>query len=242
MVQGAPSDYAGLVAALDGVESVLLVVPGDAKELGRALTESQTRKAVLVSSITARTRPELAYARHLRENETLVRAAVPGVTILHPGQFASNALWWQSMVQAGTVRAPYGDVAIPVIDPIDIAAVAAVALVGDEHVGATFTLTGPERLSPRQKVEVLAEAIRRRVDFAEVTDEQFRAASPQMGPDLHDYLSALTGSPKPDELELTATVEQVTGRSPRTFADWVARNRLAFETPEMQASSKENDR
>lgn len=223
-VRGEPSDRDSLFAALDGVDAVMLVVPGAAPSLGDALKVSGVSKVVLLSSLTAETRPELAYARRLRETEVLVRSAVPDATILHPGQFASNTLWWGPMITEGVIRAPYGDVAIPAIDPSDIAAVAAALLLGGGHLGATLRLSGPELLSPRQKVAQLAEVLERPLDFVELTDAQFRAASPQMGPDLHDYFLALTGSPKADELTVTHTVEDLTGRAPRTFREWAANN------------------
>lgn len=228
VVRGEPSDYESLVTALDGIESAFLVVHGDAEALARALRHSQTGKVVLVSSMTAATRPELAYAQHLRANEQLVRSALPTTTILHPGQFASNALWWQPMIAAGVVRAPFGDVAIPVIDPIDIAAVAATTLLGDGHAGATYALSGPELLSPRQKLEQIAQALRRTLDFTEQSEAEFRAASATMSVDSQDYFVALTSRPTPEELVLTTTVEDLTGRPAHTFADWARRNRDAL--------------
>lgn len=81
-------------------------------------------------------------------------------TILRPTQFASNTLWWAAPIREhGTVRVPYADVGLPTIHPADIAAVALVALTEPGHQGRIQALTGPERITARQQVEVIAAAL-----------------------------------------------------------------------------------
>ena len=65
----------------------------------------------------------------------------------------SNALRWAAQIRAGdTVREPFADVRVAVIDPADIAAVAAAALTTGEHPDRTYTLSGPEPLLPADRV------------------------------------------------------------------------------------------
>ncbi len=61
--------------------------------------------------------------------------------------------------------------ALPVVDPADIAAVAAVVLREDGHAGRTYEVTGPEAVSPRAQADVIAEAIGEEVTFVELTRE-----------------------------------------------------------------------
>ena len=64
----------------------------------------------------------------------------------------SNVLRWRDQLHAGdVVRAPFGDTPTALIDPADIAEVAATALTQPEHAGHTYRLSGPEALTPPER-------------------------------------------------------------------------------------------
>jgi uncharacterized protein YbjT (DUF2867 family) len=66
--------------------------------------------------------------------------------------FMSNTLPWLPQLQAGDlVRAPFAEVPVAVIDPYDIAAVAAAALTSGGHEGRVYTVSGPESLRPADR-------------------------------------------------------------------------------------------
>src|SRR3712207_8360499 len=48
------------------------------------------------------------------------------------------------------------------------------SLTQDGHAGRTYTLTGPEALSPRQRLAVIAETIGRPLRFVELSEAQAR--------------------------------------------------------------------
>lgn len=73
------------------------------------------------------------------------------------------------------VRVPFAGVGAAVIDPYDIAAVAARALLTDGHRGQTYELTGPESLLPADQVAVLAKLLGRDLRCEGLSDEQARA-------------------------------------------------------------------
>lgn len=110
------------------------------------------------------------------------------------------------------------------IDPADIAAVAAEALLDDRHAGAALALTGLESPTPRERIAVINEVLGRSLTFTPLTEEQFRRAD--IPADALEYMIAMLGHPTPEELETTDTVEEVTGRPPRRFRDWVAAHRV----------------
>lgn len=230
VVRGDPSDGTGLGEALVGVDGVLLIIPGRAEAVASALDEMTPRRVVLVSSLTAGSRPELAYADRLRETEAAIRSVAPHATVLRPGQFATNALWWKPMVASGTITAPFVDVPIPVIDPLDIAAVAAEALTNGGHEGATYTLSGPEAISTRQQVEQVDTVLGVDLQLVELSEDEFRNADPDAPAGFVEYFVAVKNHPTPEERVVSAAVSEITGRAPKTFADWVRRNRLAFQT------------
>jgi uncharacterized protein YbjT (DUF2867 family) len=79
--------------------------------------------------------------------ERLIAAAGLESTIIRPGMFASNALfWWATAIHAdGVVRWPYGAAEKAPVDDRDVAAVAARTLYQHGHAGGDYVLTGPSK-------------------------------------------------------------------------------------------------
>ena len=97
--------------------------------------------------------------------ERLIAATGLESTIIRPGMFASNTLfWWAPAIRAdGVVRWPYGAAETAPVDDRDIAAVAARALYEDGHAGGDYVLTGPESLSQAEQVRIIGDVIGRRI-------------------------------------------------------------------------------
>lgn len=223
--------------ALDGARALFLLLGGELNSHGEhpsALLDvakaTGVERVVLVSSQVSATRPDAASHARLREFETAVRESGREFTVLRPGGFASNAFAWAESVRTRrTVLAPFGDVALPVVDPADIAAVAAAALTGDGHAGRTYELTGPEPISPRRQAAVLAEALGEEVRFVELSRADAHAHLATFMPEqvVTGTLDVL-GVPLPAEQRVSPDIESVLGRPAAPFADWVARNLPAF--------------
>jgi uncharacterized protein YbjT (DUF2867 family) len=115
-----------------------------------------------------------------------------------------------------------------VIDPADIAAVAA-AVLRDPRPGTTYTLTGPEVLSRADQVRILGAALGRELTFAATPFEDARAQLLTDGrpPAL---VEALIGSAqnRPASDLVTTTVQEITGRPAGSFRAWADRNLDAF--------------
>ncbi|WP_158882801.1 NAD(P)H-binding protein [Amycolatopsis anabasis] len=216
-----------LGAAFDGVTGVhLLTVGGD-------------------DYATLRTGPEIA--------ELAVRAAVRHVTILWNGEvgpveravadaglawtrlqpvdFMSNALAWADSIRAeGLVEAPFGSVPNAVIHEDDLGAVAAATLVEEGHAGQTYHLTGPEALTPRQRLATIGTALGRELEFAELTEAQARERwlAEGIAEELVDVLATWAGNPPPAAYTVSPAVERILGRPARTFAGWAAEHADAF--------------
>jgi uncharacterized protein YbjT (DUF2867 family) len=157
------------------------------------------------------------------------------VTVLRPSGFHSNALMWAGMVRSQRrVIAPFGDVGLPLIDPADVAAAAAVILRGADPGAAArepghYELTGPALVSPRTQAAAIGHALGEPVWFA----EQDPAAARQdllalMPPDVVEGTLAIIGAPLPAEQEVSPDFERLVGREPGSFADWAARHAAAF--------------
>ncbi|WP_336208612.1 NAD(P)H-binding protein [Nonomuraea sp. LPB2021202275-12-8] len=154
-------------------------------------------------------------------------------TLLHPVEFMSNTLrWWTHSVRAeGVVKEPFGDRLSAMVHERDIAAVAATVLVEGGYGGRSLTLTGPQAVATTDKVRILSEAIGREIRFIELTEDEARAQWRMfgMGEETIEFLIEALGNTPEEGRTVAPTVEQVTGRAPRGFAQWAAEHAEAFQ-------------
>ncbi|MFD7663216.1 SDR family oxidoreductase [Streptomyces sp. NPDC059788] len=226
-----------LTPALDGAKALFLLLSGDLHapdarpaDIIALAAASGVRRIVLLSSQGVATRPLGPTRVAMRALEDALRESGLAWSVLRPGGFASNALSWAESVRTqGTVAAPFGDVGVPVIDPADIAEVAAACLLDDRHTGGVYELNGPEAITPRQQTEAIAAALGSPVRFHELTRDEAKAMMTQSVPEeLADDTLDIISAPNPAELRISPDVERVLGRAPHPFGDWVARHIAAF--------------
>ncbi|MFE9558686.1 SDR family oxidoreductase [Streptomyces sp. NPDC006703] len=231
------ADPAGLAPALDGAKALFLLLSGELHAPDARPTDiidlaaaSGVRRIVLLSSQGVSTRPTGPSRVAMRAVEDALRGTGLDWAVVRPGGFASNAFAWAESVRTRqTVTAPFGDVGVPVVDPADIAEVAAACLLDDRHTGGVFELTGPEVITPRQQAETIAAALGTPVRFHELTREEAKAAMTRFVPaELADDTLDIIGDPTPAELRISPDVKRVLGRSPRPFNSWLTRNIAAF--------------
>lgn len=221
--------------ALRGTHAVFVMIAGageglDPQAIVGAATASGAQRIVLLSSIGSRSRPTAISHEPLRQLEAAVKRSGIAWTILQPGGFASNAMAWLPSIRAQrTAAAPFGDIAIPIVDPEDIAAVAAAALRDERHAGATYALTGPEPITPRAQVAAIAAAIGSPLTFVELTRAQALEAWGAFMPKtvVETTLDAL-GTPNDLERHVSGDIARVLGRPAQPFAAWAARHADAF--------------
>ncbi|QRX90585.1 SDR family oxidoreductase [Streptomyces noursei] len=231
------AELTSLTTALDGAKALFLLLSGDLHAPAARPTDiiglaaaSGVRRVVLLSSQGVATRPLGPSRVAMRAVEDALGESGLDWAVLRPGGFASNAFAWAESVRTqGTVAAPFGDVGVPVIDPADIAEVAAACLLDDRHTGRVYELTGPEVITPRQQTEAIAAALGSPVRFHELTRDQAKATMTRFVPvELADDTLDIISAPNPAELRISPDVERVLGRAPRPFHSWVARNIDAF--------------
>ncbi|MEV6866564.1 NAD(P)H-binding protein [Streptosporangium subroseum] len=216
-----------LVPALDGVTGVHLITFGgddygplrNGQEIVELVVKAGVRRVTVLGGWDEGTL------------EPAVRAGSLDWTFLQPTEFMSNALQWAETIRAdGVVREPFGDAVTAMVHEADIAAVAASALVEEGHAGRTYGLTGPERLSTRDKVRIIGEAIGREVPFVELTEEQAREKMAAEGQpeEMIEFLINVFGNVPEEPNIVNSNVEKVTGRPARTFAQWAAEHADTF--------------
>ena len=223
-------------AALHGAEAVFLLVAVeahdgvDADALIGAIERTGARRIVLLSSMGTVSRPEAHGYESLRHVEAAARRSKRDVTILRPTGFASNTFAWVPGIRARRqVAAPFGDVAIPIVDPADIAEVAAVALRAKGHAGAVYDLTGPAPITPRAQTRDLADALGVELEFKELgRAEAARMMVEHMPADMAEATLDISGTPNDIERRVSPDIERVLGRPAAPYSAWVRRNIAAF--------------
>jgi uncharacterized protein YbjT (DUF2867 family) len=140
------------------------------------------------------------------------------------------ALRWLGQLKAGdVVTVPFAEVAIADIDPYDIGAVAARALLSDGHEGRIHRPTGPRALLPADRLRILGGVLGRDLRLRAQPDDEARAEMLETTP--VEYVDAFFDFYVKGSLEesvVTSTVVDVTGVAPRTFEQWAVAHAEAF--------------
>lgn len=155
--------------------------------------------------------------------EGLLRGSGVDWTFLRAGGFAANTRGWAAQIQAGdVVRWFHGRAARSLIHERDIADVAVRTLTEPGHSGAAYELTGPQILTQIEQVRAIGEAIGRPLHFEELPrpgaiDLLAGTGIPEsMAAGIVDAHATMAESPE----TTTDTVERLTGRPARTYAEW----------------------
>jgi uncharacterized protein YbjT (DUF2867 family) len=170
-------DPSSLRAALAGVDQLYLAC-GNHPEQARweiaaidAAAEAGVGRIVKLSALGAQVGSPVAFTdAHGRITEHL-RTAGPAHVLLEPAFLMSNLLAGADGVrQADALFLPAAGAKIAMIDPRDVAQVAAAVLTGDGHDGRRYVLTGPEAVTVDEVAEQLSTVLGRRIGFVPVPD------------------------------------------------------------------------
>jgi uncharacterized protein YbjT (DUF2867 family) len=226
-----------LDAALDGVTRALLISPLHPRQVAWQgnFVEAARRTGVvhIVKLSGLGTAPDslLRSGRwHAQTERHIADAGLP-FTYLHPPFFMQNLLRSAAAIAAqGVLVASMQAGKIAMVDARDVAAVAVAALTSDDHVGKTYTITGPEALSFQEVAQKLAAATGRAVTYqdvplAAVQQEMVATGLPEWLVDVRmEFATALRDG---YAAVVTDTVQAVTGQPARTF-DAFAREYVAL--------------
>jgi uncharacterized protein YbjT (DUF2867 family) len=213
-----------LTPALDGVRAIFLLggwgdMPGLLRRIERAGAE---HVVLLTSRCVIGGQADNAVTRMWLDSEAAVRDSGVAGTVLRPSSYASNALRWLPQLYRGdVVRAPWAETRSAVIDPADIAAVAATVLTEAGHDGVAHSLSGPEPLTPGDQVATLAEVLGRPLRYEPLADAEARAqmAADTPAPFLDAFFRFYSNG-EFDDSPVLDNVERITGRPPRRFEQW----------------------
>ena len=136
------------------------------------------------------------------------------------------------VIKEGAIYSPSGDGKIPYIAASDVAAVAFVTLTKPGHLGKKYVLTGGEAISYRQAAEIIGRVIGKTLRFVDESPEQARARRVREGvpPAVIESVLAIGAYQRAGgkTVTITTTVADLTGRPPRTVAEFVQEHAAIF--------------
>ncbi|MBU2973241.1 NmrA family NAD(P)-binding protein [Zobellia sp. B3R18] len=220
-----PESY---TAALIGIDRAYIVyypdlaVPGS-RDAIKALTEKALeaglKKVVLLSGKgEAEAEACEAIVANSGLNYTLVRAS------WFNQNFSEGA--FLDFVLNGTVALPMPKAEIPFVDVNDIADVVSKVLMDDSYNGQTITVTGPQKRTFAEVVEIMAKAADRSIQYIPISIEEFKEGMLQAGlPDSYVWLlgylfKEVLGNP--DNQEISNDVAKVLGRPAIDFKSYAS--------------------
>jgi uncharacterized protein YbjT (DUF2867 family) len=227
VVRGDLTDPDGLTAALDGVSGLHLITFGGEYF---APLETGPRMVELAREAGVR-RVTVLNGGGPTPLEDAVRASDLPWTVVMPVEFMANALEWADGIRTrDEVCEPFTGRLSAMVHEADIGAVAAVALTEDGHAGQEYLVTGPELLTVRDKADAIAAARGRAVRLVELSEAEAVARWRAEGrpQDVIDFLLEVYGDTPPEGRTVLDTVQKVTGRPARTFAEWARAHAGAF--------------
>jgi uncharacterized protein YbjT (DUF2867 family) len=224
--------------ALEGVSAIYVVAPTDRTEqlavmrpfLERAVLQISGRLVLLSASSLDAGGPMMGAVHAWLADHA------PRWTALRPSWFMQNftTQHLQSILGEGTIYSATQDGRVPFIDAADIAAVAVAALTGSTPVSRDHVLTGPQALSYDEVAVAISAATGQAVRHCRLSVDQLADRYMKLGMP-RPYASLLAGMDEAvaqgAEDRTTEEVQQITGRSARTFADFLEDQRTAFASP-----------
>ncbi|MCI4041602.1 NAD(P)H-binding protein [Streptomyces sp. TRM75563] len=227
VVRGDLTHPASLEPALDGVSGLHLITFG-----GGLFAPLETGEEILGLARRAGVRRvTVLHGGGATPMESAVRASGFDWTVVMPVEFMANALEWAPGIRSeGVVREPFVDRLSAVVHESDIGAVAAAALTEYGHGGQEYLVTGPQVLTVRDKAAAIGAVRGTDVELVELTEEQALESwrGQGMPEDVIAFLIDVYRDTPPEGRTVLDTVEKVTGRPARTFAQWAEEHAKHF--------------
>jgi uncharacterized protein YbjT (DUF2867 family) len=229
-------DAGSIRAALAGIDTVFLCSASGPRTVAHetAVIDAATGVELIVktSSLGAAIGSPLPGLDWCGGIEASLRASGLPWVLLASSFYMTNLLAAAEPVRARRILpAPAGEGRVAMIDPRDVGAVAATVLTGTGHDGRTYRLTGPAAIGYREVASELSKATGVPVEYVDVPPAAAREGLAAAGmPDwLVDHLDGAFALIRDGALEETTdTVRVITGREPRSFAEFVRDHRAAF--------------
>lgn len=232
-IEGRLGDYdrpQTLAAAYAGLDRLLIIPSADLREGVRsaqhvaaidAAVTAGVKHIVLLSALGTRKQEEPANgASYWVAEQHLIKTA-PAWTILRMGYYAEAFAQEAQMSAATGVLTGLSDSRVSYVARDDVAAAAAGVLVGEGHVGAIYSATGPHSLSGAERAAAAASRFTGKpFGFAVLTEEALRGGLVQAGlpQDVVNVVVSIQSDFAAGAFDIvTGHVQRLSGRAPKTL-------------------------
>jgi uncharacterized protein YbjT (DUF2867 family) len=217
-----------LASAFEGAQKLFLLTSyyEDMIELQRnAIAAARAAGVTHVVKVSAFASSRVPIGRWHHRIEKELQESGMGWTILRPHHFMQNLLTQaEYIVNEGVLYSPSGDGRIPYVDARDVAAVAFVTLTQPGHLGKKYLVTGGEAISYRQAAEIIGTVIGKPLRFVDESPDEARARRVREGvpPAVIESILSIGAYQRAGgkTVTITNTVADLTGRAPRTVAEF----------------------
>ncbi|HZG92156.1 MAG TPA: NAD(P)H-binding protein [Pseudonocardia sp.] len=232
------ADPASLRAAMTGVERVYLACGNHPAQSGwecaaiDAAAAAGVARIVKLSALDAEIGSPVAFADAHGRIEQHLRASGIDHVLLRPAFNMINLLAAADGIQqAGAVFLPAAGAVVAMIDPRDVAAVAAVVLTTDGHAGRSYELTGPAAVTFDDVTAQLSVVLDRPVGFVAVPDEA--AVGQLVGAGVPEWFATNVVAQfgllrRGTQADVRDVVRVLTGREPRSVGEFLRDHAAAF--------------
>ena len=232
-----------VASVFEGIDKVFLVTPvtPDQLEIGDRLIAAADAAGVdhvvKLSIIGAAAEPGILLGRWHRHMEKMIERSRMRWTFLRPNGYMQNyiAAWGATIGTEGKIYLPVGDGAVSHIDARDVAAAGVEALLGDGHAGQAYTLTGEVAHTNTEIAELFAHVLEKPVEYVDVPEVAVRASLEGAGvpePLVSGFLESWALQKGGGGAAVTTTYRELTGRSPRSFAQFIRDHASAWGAQE----------
>lgn len=229
IVAGDMTEPAALLGAVDGIDSVFLLSPHSFTMADAQLAVIRTLRRtgiriVKLSGTSSAITPDGPYAcREHWEVERVLEGSGQPFVILRPNAFMQVIVGKQlipGLQSTGTVVNALGDAGVSFVDARDVGAVAARVLTASDWDGQTLVLTGPRSVTYGEIAAILSQRMGTPASVVDMTLDDLRATFIGRGMaewEADHFVEMYELWAEHESEFVTDTVEQVTGRAPRTI-------------------------
>jgi uncharacterized protein YbjT (DUF2867 family) len=228
----APDTFAQALSDVDGVFIMNGALDGGVfRQLIAAAKAQGNLRIVFLSTIFAGS-PESPIGQLHKDKEDVIRASGLSGKFVRAGSFMTNTFQWIGTIKGeGVVYNALGDGKAAPIAADDIAAVAVHALTDPNASPEVFEVTGSELLTVPEQVAILAKALGKPIKSVDVPAEAAAQGLIRAGLPAHVAAAVAQSFAAIREGRMAMvkdTVEQVTGKQPRTFQSWAQEHASRF--------------
>ena len=225
-IVGDINNHDDLYRIMDDAERLLIIPPNlfnQAQlecEVYRTACRLGVNRVVKLSTTKADLNSPCHFFREHAIAEQFLKQSGLSFTILRANSFMQNLLWFTREIELKeSLSLPVGQAITAPVDIRDVAAVAATVIQGNDHVGSTYCITGPEKLTFEDIAQKLSAVTGRSVRYRPITTMKFRKELVRLG--MAAWFADAIGSAW-DVARVTAplvsdVVRNITGNEPITF-------------------------